>query len=232
MDIPADGEEDDDNSFLNRLRQQAKSGSIKPGVDTGGVEMEDMDQGALPKDAMTEIARIVMTSINRGVDPDLVGTVPRGDEAIKIEVTKKYGEKAGELAEQLLQIKKEEIKREFESRKQMESMRRLAGLPPLTEAEKKTMSRAAKGWAKFGNGMIELSKAAKNGASEKKMDAIRKKHNKYDEARKGTGDVGKPNTGKNKGFAGVVANAKKSGYSDEVAKKIAGKVKKDIMAKK
>ena len=231
--IPGAGsEEDDDNSFLNKLRSQAKGGSIKPGVDTGGVEMEDMDQGALPKDAMTEIARIVMTSINRGVDPELVGTVPRGDEAIKIEVTKKYGEKAGELAEQLLQIKKEEIKREFESRQQMESMRRLAGLPPLTEAEKKTMSRAAKGWAKFGDGMIELSKAAKKGASEKKMDAIRKKHNKYDEARKGTGDVGKPNTGKNKGFAGVVANAKKSGYSDEVAKKIAGKVKKDIMAKK
>ena len=232
MDIPKDNSEDDDNSFLNRLRQQARGGSIKMGVDTGGVEMEDMEQGALPKDAMTEIARIVMTSINRGVDPELVGTVPRGDEAIKIEVTKKYGEKAGELAEQLLQIKKEEIKREFESRQQMESMRRLAGLPPLTEAEKKTMSRAAKGWAKFGDGMIELSKAAKKGASKEKMDAIRKKHNKYDEARKGTGDVGKPNTGKNKGFAGVVANAKKSGYSDEVAKKIAGKVKKDIMAKK
>ena len=52
------------------------------------------------------------------------------------------------------------------------------------------------------------------------------------EAKPGTGDVGKPNTGGNKGFKGVVANAKKAGHSDTVANKIAGKVKKDIMAKK
>jgi hypothetical protein len=54
----------------------------------------------------------------------------------------------------------------------------------------------------------------------------------YMEAKPGTGDVGKPNTGGNKGFKGVVANAKKAGHSQEVANKIAGKVKKDIMAKK
>ena len=52
------------------------------------------------------------------------------------------------------------------------------------------------------------------------------------EAKPGTGDVGKPNTGGNKGFKGVVANAKKAGHSDTVANKIAGKVKKDVMAKK
>ena len=52
------------------------------------------------------------------------------------------------------------------------------------------------------------------------------------EAKPGTGDVGKPNTGSNKGFKGVVANAKKAGHSTEVANKIAGKVKKDVMAKK
>jgi len=48
------------------------------------------------------------------------------------------------------------------------------------EEGKQRMSRAAKGWEKYGDGMIELSKAAKNGAGEKEMDAIRKKHNKYD----------------------------------------------------
>ncbi len=48
----------------------------------------------------------------------------------------------------------------------------------VTEGEKQ-MSRAAKGWKKYGDGMIELSKAAKKGASEKKMDAIRDKHDKY-----------------------------------------------------
>jgi hypothetical protein len=170
-------EEDDDDSFLNRLRSQAKGGSIKPGVDTGGVEMEEMDQGKLPKDAMTEIARIVMTSINRGDDPDLVGTVPRGDEAIKIETTKRFGQKAGDLAYELLQIKKEEVKRDFENRQQMESMRRLSGLPPLSEAEKKTMSRAAKGIMKYGKkGMKSLADAGKKG---KDLEPIRAKYNKY-----------------------------------------------------
>jgi len=46
---------------------------------------------------------------------------------------------------------------------------------------KEGMSRAAKGWKKYGDGMIELSQAAKNGASENEMDAIRKKNNKYDD---------------------------------------------------
>jgi hypothetical protein len=59
-------------------------------------------------------------------------------------------------------------------------MRKLAGLPPLSEAEKKTMSRAAKGNEKYGkDGMKALAKAGKDGASEKKLDSIRDKHNKY-----------------------------------------------------
>jgi len=43
------------------------------------------------------------------------------------------------------------------------------------------MSRHAKGWKKYGPGMKELAKAGKDGASEKEMDRIRKKHNRYDE---------------------------------------------------
>jgi len=43
------------------------------------------------------------------------------------------------------------------------------------------MSRHAKGWGKYGPGMKELAKAGKAGASEKEMDRIRKKHNRYDE---------------------------------------------------
>jgi hypothetical protein len=45
------------------------------------------------------------------------------------------------------------------------------------------MSRAAKGYEKYGKeGMIKLSQEAQKGASEKKMDAIRNKYNKYDES--------------------------------------------------
>ena len=50
------------------------------------------------------------------------------------------------------------------------------------QLNERDMSRAAKGWEKYGDGMPVLSQAAKNGASEKEMDAIRKKNNKYDES--------------------------------------------------
>ncbi len=53
----------------------------------------------------------------------------------------------------------------------------------VDESEKKTMSRAAKGNEKYGkDGMKALAKAGKAGASEKKMDAIRDKHDKYSES--------------------------------------------------
>ena len=49
------------------------------------------------------------------------------------------------------------------------------------DAELEAMSRHAKGWEKYGPGMKELAKAGKAGASEKEMDRLRKKHNRYDE---------------------------------------------------
>jgi hypothetical protein len=49
----------------------------------------------------------------------------------------------------------------------------------LKEGEK-TMSRAAKGHEKYGKaGMAALAKAGRDGAGEKKLDAIRSKHDKY-----------------------------------------------------
>jgi hypothetical protein len=51
----------------------------------------------------------------------------------------------------------------------------------LGESEK-TMSRAAKGNEKYGkDGMKALAKAGREGASEKKLDAIRDKHDNYNE---------------------------------------------------
>jgi len=51
----------------------------------------------------------------------------------------------------------------------------------LEAAEKKTMSRAAKGHEKYGKeGMQALAKAGRDGASEKKLDTIRNKYDKYD----------------------------------------------------
>jgi hypothetical protein len=56
----------------------------------------------------------------------------------------------------------------------------------VKEAEKKTMSRAAKGNEKYGkDGMKALAKAGREGASKKKLDSIRKKHDNYNEGWKG-----------------------------------------------
>jgi phage shock protein A len=53
----------------------------------------------------------------------------------------------------------------------------------IAEAEKKTMSRAAKGNEKYGkDGMKELADAGRDGASEEELDKIRDKHDKYDES--------------------------------------------------
>ena len=167
--VPQGGdEEDDDNSFLNRLRSQAKGGSIKPGVDTGGVEMEEMDDSEHADVPMKEIAQKVLSHIDRET-----GGCPLGATAVGIQVTKEYGERAGELAEKLVH----HLQSKFEANKQMESIRRLSGLPPLSEAEKKTMSRAAKGIMKYGKkGMKSLADAGKKG---KDLEPIRAKYNKY-----------------------------------------------------
>jgi hypothetical protein len=52
----------------------------------------------------------------------------------------------------------------------------------VEEAKEKTMSRAAKGNEKYGkDGMKELAKAGREGASEEQLDKIRDKHDKYSE---------------------------------------------------
>jgi hypothetical protein len=61
------------------------------------------------------------------------------------------------------------------------------GNPEISEAEwvsegERTMSRAAKGNEKYGkDGMKQLAKAGRDGASEKKLDSIRDKYDKYDD---------------------------------------------------
>ena len=204
--IPAaGGEEDDDNSFLNRLRSQAKGGSIKPGVDTGGVEMEEMDDSEHADVPMKEIAQKVLSHIDRET-----GGCPLGATAVGIQVTKEYGERAGELAEKLVH----HLQSKFEANKQMESIRRLSGLPPLSEAEKKTMSRAAKGNEKYGkDGMKALAKAGKEGKS---LDKIRDKYNKYDEGKDSFDalkHVKNPTAGEKK----AAKDVKRGSYADRAA---------------
>lgn len=83
----------------------------------------------------------------------------------------------------------------------------------IIEAEKKTMSRAAKGNKKYGkDGMKALAKAGREGAGEEKLDSIRDKYDKYDIEEASGGVAGpkncwpgyrktgtQPGTGKNTG---------------------------------
>jgi len=173
MTAPKDSDdEDDDASFLQKLRMQAKGGSIKPGVDTGGMDEEnEMPSGQSNALPIKEIAEKVLSHIDRET-----GGCPLGATAVGIQVAKEHGDAAGALAEKLVH----HLQAKIEAKKQMETMRRLAGLPPLIEADKKTMSKAAKGMMKYGkDGMKALAKAGKEG---KNLDKVRDKYNKYDES--------------------------------------------------
>jgi hypothetical protein len=287
-------DEEDDDSFLAKLRGQAKSGSIKADNTGFGAENEDKEDmerkdgdKLVEKTSSKEIAQFIMGFYDRET-----GKFPLGETGVQVKVEKEFGEKAGKLAQQLIQ----KLSHQHHSHQAFEDLRRLSGLPQLTEAKKKkgdgNLANNAKPYDKVTQGDVvagRLGKDEKGGKATKEgteLDDIKALsgikeakgkccceekgedkcpvHGKVEEAKeekcnhtpkgtkcpvhgvnecmgkewptteskKGTGDVGKPNTGKNKGFAGVVANAKKSGYSDKVADKIAGKVKKDIMAKK
>jgi hypothetical protein len=65
----------------------------------------------------------------------------------------------------------------------LQSQKEMGNDPQQGVAEgEKTMSRAAKGHEKYGKaGMAALAKAGRDGASDEKLDAIRDKHDKYDE---------------------------------------------------
>ncbi len=171
LDVPKDGGEDDDDSFLARLRSQARSGSIKQDTTGFGAEKESAEMGAEqdPESPIKAIAEKVLSHFDR-----INGTFPLGATAIGVQVSKEHGPQAGKLAEKLCDY----LQSQHESSKQMEAIRRLSGLAAISEAEKKTMSRAAKGVMKYGkDGMKALAKAGKEGKS---LDKIRDKYNKYD----------------------------------------------------
>jgi hypothetical protein len=128
--------------------------------------------------ALQEVAKLVSGFYDREN-----GTWTKGEHGVVTHVKRQFsdeegngGEKEAELAAKLIQ----HLNARHESAQQFEAIRKLAGLPALSEAEKTKMSRAAKGNEKYGkDGMKALAKAGREGASEKKLDAIRDKHDNY-----------------------------------------------------
>ena len=98
--------------------------------------------------------------------------------------------------------------------------------PETKQLNERNMSRAAKGYEKYGEpGMQELSRLGQQGASEKKMDAARKKYNKYDkEVDEGLGDMVKKVGGMAKKVGGAVLNKLGHGSDEDMRKDLQRKM--------
>ena len=98
--------------------------------------------------------------------------------------------------------------------------------PETKQLNERNMSRAAKGYEKYGEpGMRELSRLGQQGASEKKMDAARKKYNKYDkEVDEGLGDMVKKVGGMAKKVGGAVLNKLGHGSDEDMRKDLQRKM--------
>ncbi len=97
-------EEDDDAQFISNLRNKAKSGGIKQDTTGFGADVDEGEElqtdekkksGGAP---MKEIAEFIMGFYDRNT-----GNFPLGETGVKIKVEKEFGDKAGQLAERLIQ---------------------------------------------------------------------------------------------------------------------------------
>jgi hypothetical protein len=124
----SDDDDNDDDAFLNKMRQRVKhQGSIGQDTTDFGAEMgEETEQQ--PQGSIKEIAEMVKSMFD-----GISGKFPLGETGVVTRIRKEFGDRAGELAERLVV----HLKQKHESLHQIESIRRLSGLPALTEAEKK-----------------------------------------------------------------------------------------------
>ena len=152
--------------------------SAEPAPEQPQPVAEDRDMKAM----IGEVARIVKSFYNR--DNPNVGPF-RSEEGIAIDVEKeiseKFGDQAGQHARVLAEKFMAKLTQEWAQRHKGDALMGEKGVAEGDDEALEAMSRHAKGWEKYGPGMKELAKAGKAGASEKEMDRIRKKHDRYDE---------------------------------------------------
>ena len=142
IELPKDIDgEDDDAEFLNKLRGQARSGSIKPGMDTGEKDEDSIDPEVDPdnqliepeeeekpkKGTPEEIARSIIGFYNRED-----GTWTKGRPGIVAHVAREFGDESAELAKHLIM----KLSKDSHHTHDMAEMRRLAGMP-VVEADDK-----------------------------------------------------------------------------------------------
>jgi hypothetical protein len=171
-DIPRDDGEDDDSTFLNKLRSQARSGSIKQGADTGE---KDESVSESPMNALQEVAQLVMGFYDRDN-----GTWTKGEHGVVTHVKRQFsdeegngGEREAELAAKLIQ----HLNAKHEATQQFEDIKKLAG---LKIAEEKTVERDPK------TGKVTSWKDEGEWKKSEKKDPRGKVTNLSDKARKET----------------------------------------------
>ena len=171
-DIPSDDGSDDDAEFLNKLRGQARSGSIKQGADTGEKD-ESIEES--PMNALQEVAQLVMGFYDRDN-----GTWTKGEHGVVTHVKRQFsdeegngGEREAELAAKLIQ----HLNAKHESTQQFEDIKKLAG---LKIAEEKTIERDPK------TGKVTSWKDEGEWKKSEKKDPRGKVTNLSDKARKET----------------------------------------------
>lgn len=114
-------EEEDDAAFIANLKNKAKSGSVKPDTTGFGAGLDEENKG---KGSTKEIAEFIMSFYDREN-----GTFPLGETGVKIKVEKQFGERAGQLAEKLIQ----EMSTSREERDAFEDLKVLSGMKKPAE---------------------------------------------------------------------------------------------------
>jgi hypothetical protein len=120
-------DEDDDASFIANLKSKAKAGSVKQDSTGFGAGLDEQGEEAGP--SPKQIAEFIMGFYNREN-----GTFPLGETGVKIKVEKQFGEKAGQLAERLIQ----QMAGHRQQREVFEELRVLSG---LVEASKSKLAK-------------------------------------------------------------------------------------------
>jgi len=121
-----DNEEDDDAQFITNLKNQAKSGGIKQDNTGFGAEVNEREgtaqEGKGNNSNMKKIAEFIMGFYDRNT-----GNFPLGETGVAIKVQKEFGDKAGELAERLIQKMANQNQVEQTSQQMFEDLKKLSG---------------------------------------------------------------------------------------------------------
>ena len=121
-----DNDEDDDAQFITNLKNQAKSGGIKQDNTGFGAEVNEREgtaqEGKGDSSSMKKVAEFIMGFYDRNT-----GNFPLGETGVAIKVQKEFGDKAGELAERLIQKMANQNQVEQSSQQMFEDLKKLSG---------------------------------------------------------------------------------------------------------